>query len=183
MRKVQVERVNIKGNTVTNDSVIRSELLLDEGDPYSKIKLEKSISNLRARGIFRTVKHKITDGSSKDLKVLDITIEEKPTGELSASAGTGTEGTTFAFALSENNYLGQGLKVETSLDISESSIRGGLDLTNPNYNYSGNSLSFGISSKKTDRPDSGYENTSTRFGIGTTFEQYDDIYLSPRLDL
>ena len=43
-RKVQIERVNIIGNTVTNDSVIRSELLLDEGDPFSNVKLEKSIS-------------------------------------------------------------------------------------------------------------------------------------------
>tara|TARA_Y100001970_G_scaffold250005_1_gene321171 strand:- start:2973 stop:5171 length:2199 start_codon:yes stop_codon:yes gene_type:complete len=182
-RKVQVERVNVRGNTVTNDSVIRSELLLDEGDPYSKIKLEKSISNLKARRLFKSVKHKISDGSSKDLKVLDITIEEKPTGELSAAAGTGTDGTTFQFALSENNYLGEGLRVETTLDMSETSIRGGLDVTNPNYNYSGNSLTFGVSSKKTDNEDSGYENTVTRFGIGTTFEQYDEIYLSPRLDL
>ena len=182
-RKVQIERVNIKGNTVTNDSVIRSELLLDEGDPYSKIKLEKSIANLKSRGIFKTVNHRIVDGSSKDLKVLDIKIQEKPTGELSASAGTGTDGTTFQFALSENNYLGQGLKVETSLDLSESAIRGGLDVTNPNYNFTGNSLFFNVSSKKTERPDSGYENTANRFGIGTRFEQYDDIFLSPRLDL
>ena len=107
----------------------------------------------------------------------------EPTGELSAAAGTGTDGTTFQFALSENNYLGEGLRVETTLDMSETSIRGGLDVTNPNYNYSGNSLTFGVSSKKTDNEDSGYENTVTRFGIGTTFEQYDEIYLSPRLDL
>ena len=81
--------MNIKGNTVTNDSVIRSELLLDEGDPYSKVKLEKSISNIRARGIFKTVTHKLTEGSSKDLKIMEITVEEKPTGEISAGAGTG----------------------------------------------------------------------------------------------
>jgi len=182
-RKVQVERVDIKGNTVTKDSVIRSELLLDEGDPYSKIKLEKSIANLKSRRIFKSVKHRILNGSSKDLRVLDIKIEEKPTGEISASAGTGTDGTTFQFGLSENNYLGEGLRVEASLDLSENSIRGGLDVTNPNYNFTGNSLTYGLSSKRTERPDSGYENTTTRFGAGTTFEQYDDIYLSPRLDL
>ena len=181
-RKVQVERVNIKGNTVTNDSVIRSELLLDEGDPYSKVKLEKSISNIRARGIFKTVTHKLTEGSSKDLKIMEITVEEKPTGEISAGAGTGTDGTTFQFALSENNYLGKGLKVDTSLELSESSIRGGLDIVDPNYNYSGNSVDAGVSSKKTDRPESGYENTLTQFGIGTRFEQYDDLYLSPRIN-
>ena len=58
-KKLQIERVNIKGNTVTNDSVIRSTLLLDEGDPYSKIKIEKSISNLKAKNIFNRVNYKI----------------------------------------------------------------------------------------------------------------------------
>ena len=182
-RKVQVERINIKGNTVTNDSVIRSELLLDEGDPFSKVKLEKSISNVKARNIFKTVKYKLVDGSSKDLKVMEITVEEKPTGEISAGAGTGTEGTTFQFALSENNYLGRGLIVDTSLDLTESSIRGGLDVIIPNYNYTDNSVDFGVSSKKTDRPDSGYENTLTELNIGTRFEQYDNIYLSPNLGI
>ena len=157
--------------------------MLDEGDPYSKVKLEKSIANLKARNIFKNVKYKLADGSSKDLKVMEITVEEKPTGEISAGAGTGTEGTTFQFALSENNYLGQGLMVDASLELSQSTIRGGLDVINPNYNYSGNSLDFGIATKKTDRADSGYENTLTEFGIGTKFEQYDDIYLSPRINL
>ena len=48
-QKIQIERVNITGNTVTNDSVLRSGLLLDEGDPYSKIRLEKSISSLKSK--------------------------------------------------------------------------------------------------------------------------------------
>ena len=59
--KVQIERVNIFGNTVTSDSVIRAELLIDEGDPYSKVKLNKSISNLKARNIFKSVSEKILD--------------------------------------------------------------------------------------------------------------------------
>ena len=182
-RKVQIERVNIKGNTITNESVIRSELELDEGDPFSKVKLDKTVANLKSRNLFKTVKQKISDGSSKDLKVLEITVEEKPTGEITAGAGTGTDGTTFSFALAENNYLGKGLRVNSSLELTESSIRGGLDLTDPNYKYSGNMVFGGVSSKKTDNSESGYENTLTSFKVGTRFEQYDDIFYSPRLDL
>ena len=182
-RKVQIERVNIKGNTVTNESVIRAELELDEGDPYSKVKLEKTVANLKSRDIFKTVNQKVLDGSSKDLKVLEITVEEKPTGEIMAGAGTGTDGTTISFALAENNYLGKGLRVDTSLELTESTIRGGLDITDPNYKYSGNMVRGGISSKKTDSPDSGYENTLHSFDIGTRFEQYDNIFLSPGLEL
>ncbi len=182
-RKVQIERVNIIGNTVTNDSVIRSELLLDEGDPFSNVKLEKSISNLKARGIFKTVKERLLDGSSKDLKIMEITVQEKPTGEISAGAGTGTDGTTFSFALRENNYLGQGLTVDSSLEVTEHSIRGGVEVVNPNYNYTGNSLNFNVFSKQTDNPDSGFENTLTSLGIGTRFEQYKNVYFGPRLEV
>ena len=182
-RKVTIERVNIIGNTVTNDDVIRSELLLDEGDPFSKVKLEKSISNLKARQIFKSVNEKLLDGSANDLKVLEITIEEKPTGEISAGAGTGTDGTTFSFALRENNYLGKGLSVDTSLEVTETTIRGGVEAVIPNYKYSGNSVDFGVFSKKTDNPDSGFENTLTSLGIGTRFEQYKNIYLGPSIEL
>ena len=48
-----VERINIQGNTITNENVIRSELKLDEGDPFNKLKLDQSISELKARNIFR----------------------------------------------------------------------------------------------------------------------------------
>ena len=62
---------------------------------------------------------------------MEIIVEEKPTGEITAGAGTGTDGTTFQFAITENNYLGKGLRVDASLDLSESSIRGGLDVVDP----------------------------------------------------
>ncbi len=65
--KIQIERVNIVGNTVTNDSVIRSELLIDEGDPYSDIRVEQSISKLKARNLFKTVEYKLSDGSYKSI--------------------------------------------------------------------------------------------------------------------
>ena len=63
--KKLVERINIFGNSVTNEDVIRSELILDEGDPYSKLKLEKSISEIKARKIFKKVDYKVSDGSKQ----------------------------------------------------------------------------------------------------------------------
>jgi len=180
-QKIQIERVNIRGNNITNDSVIRSGLLIDEGDPYSKTKLEKSIGNLKAMNIFNSVKYKISDGSEPGLKTIDVTIEEKPTGEISAGAGYGTEGGTFAFSIRENNYLGKGLRVAANANITSQSIRGGIDIINPNYNYSGNKVFGGFYSKKSDKPSSGYENTLINFNIGTEFEQYRDIYFAPDL--
>ena len=85
-----VERINIYGNNVTNEDVIRSELILDEGDPYSKLNLDKSIANIRSRNISRSVKSEVVDGSNNNLKVVNITVEERPTGEIAAGAGIGT---------------------------------------------------------------------------------------------
>ena len=181
--KVQIERVNIFGNTITSDSVIRSELLLDEGDPYSKVKLNKSISKIRSRNIFKKVEEKILDGSAKDLKIMEIRVEEKPTGEIMAGAGVGTEGTSLSFSIKENNYLGKGLGVDATVNLTEESVRGGLSISDPNYKYSGNLVYGGVSTTQTDNTDSGYENTVTNFNLGTKFEQYEDIYFTPGLDL
>ena len=96
-----VERINIYGNNVTNEDVIRSELILDEGDPYSKLNLDKSIANIRSRNIFRSVKSEVVDGSNNNLKVVNITVEERPTGEIAAGAGIGTNGGSFAIGIKE----------------------------------------------------------------------------------
>ena len=53
------------GNSVTNEAVIRSELILDEGDPFTKLNLEKSISEIKERNIFKNVKYTVADGSER----------------------------------------------------------------------------------------------------------------------
>ncbi len=182
-KKETVERINIKGNSVTNENVIRSELLVDEGDPFNNLKLDQSISKLRARNIFGLVESTVVEGSEKDLKVIDIVVEEKPTGEISAGAGVGTEGASFAFNVTENNFLGNGVKFITSFNISEESLKGQIAINQPNFNYTGNALNLRISSLTNDKPDSGYENSAITLGAGTKFEQYKDIYIAPNLNL
>ena len=93
--KVLVERINILGNNVTNENVIRSELLLDEGDPY-KFSNRKSIAKIKSRNIFGDVQYNVKTGSKNDLKIIDVKVEERPTGEISAGAGIGTDGGTIA---------------------------------------------------------------------------------------
>ena len=88
-KKILVERINITGNNITNEDVIRGELIIDEGDPFTKLNLDKSISQIKDRRIFKSVKYEILDGSQSDLKVINIDVEEKPTGEISAGAGVG----------------------------------------------------------------------------------------------
>ena len=171
-----VERINITGNSITNESVIRGELLLDEGDPFTNLNLDKSISKIKSRNIFSKVDYKVSDGSNKNLKVIDINVDEKPTGEISAGAGIGTSGGSFAFNISENNWLGQGNKVKFDLEVDEESLGGTINYTNPNYNFLGNSINYYISSVENDKPDQGYENSLISIGVNTSFEQYKDVF-------
>ena len=174
--KILVERINITGNNVTSESVIRGELILDEGDPFTKLNLEKSISEIKSRNLFNEVNYKIVDGSANNLKIINIEVVEKPTGEISAGAGIGTDGGSFAIGISENNWLGEGKKVDFSLEADAESLGGILRYSDPNYNFLGNSISYYISSEDNDKPDQGYENTIISTGVSTTFEQYKKIF-------
>ena len=180
-KKDLVERINIYGNSVTEEAVIRAELLLDEGDPINRIKLDQSLAKLKSRNIFADVQANITDGSKTSQKILDISVEEKPTGEISAGAGIGTNGGSFAFNIRENNWLGKGLNIATNLEVSSETFSGALNISDPNFNYSGNALNYYVENIKNDKPDSGYTNNIIATGIGTKFEQYKDIYISPSL--
>ncbi len=174
--KISVERINVTGNISTNEDVIRGEFLIDEGDPFSKIKLDKTIANIKSRNIFTDVKAEVTEGSSADLKILNINVEEKPTGEISAGAGVGTNGGAFAIKISENNWLGKGNNLNFEIEVDEESLGGQINYTIPNFNFSGNDLNYFLSSISNDKPDQGYENTLYQAGINTTFEQYKDLY-------
>jgi len=176
-----VEKINVLGNTVTDESVIRAEFLLDEGDPFNTLKLDQSIAKLKARNIFSEVEKNITDGSNKNQKIIEISVEEKPTGEISAGAGIGTTGGSFAFSISENNWLGKGINLSTNIDVSAETFSGGLSVSDPNYKFSGNRLNYFVTNTTNDKPDSGFKNNIISTGIGTSFEQYKNIYLSPSL--
>jgi len=179
--KKLVEKINIIGNSVTDESVIRAELLLDEGDPFNNLKLDQSIARLKSRNIFGDVKNKVTDGANKDAKIIEIEIEEKPTGEISAGAGIGTNGSSLAFNVRENNWLGKGVGISTNISLSAETFSGDLQVTDPNYNFSGNSLTYFVSNTTNEKPDSGYKNNILSTGLGTQFEQYKNIYLSPKI--
>ncbi len=180
--KVIIERINITGNSVTNDSVIRSALIVDEGDPYSALLVNKSINEIKARNIFGKVDHEVVEGSSNDLKILNISVEEKATGEIMAGAGVGTDGTSFLVSVKENNWLGRGIKLISDLNISETKISGNISVNNPNYKYTGNAVQAALDVSSTDRSTtSGFKSSKTGFDLGTSFEQYEDFYISPNL--
>ena len=180
--KFYVEQINIFGNNVTYESVIRNQLEIDEGDPYNKLLSAKSENNLRAINLFKSVSTEIKNGSELSTKIIDITVEEKPTGEISVGAGAGSEGGTIGFSVSENNFLGKGIRLSSSLNLTEDSITGDFTVNNPNFNYSGKTLFTSVSSTAIDKlSDNGYKTNKTAFSLGTGFEQFENVFFSPKL--
>ncbi len=176
--KFFVERINIFGNNVTRENVIRNQLELDEGDPYNEILNNKSLNNLKKLNFFKNVNSEILEGKENNSKIINITVEEKPTGEIMAGAGFGTSGSTFTFGVKENNYLGKGLSVDANATISPENFKGKLSISNPNYNNSDRSIYGNIQALEIDRmTDFGYKSNKSGFEVGTLFEYLDDFNL------
>ncbi len=178
--KFYVEKINILGNDITLEGVIRDSLEVDEGDPFNELLHVKSINKLKARNIFKSVTSEVLDGSDLNTKIVNINIEEKPTGEITLAAGVGTEGGTMGFSVSENNFMGRGVKLSAALRVNENSIKGNFATYTPNYKYSGKALSTNIQSSQINKmADNGYDSTKTGFSFGTRIEQYEDLFFIP----
>ena len=176
--KLFVEKINIFGNNVTRENVIRNQFEVDEGDPFNEILANKTVNNLKNLRFFKEVKSEIITGSSEDSRIINITVEEKATGEISAGAGFGTDGGSLLFSVKENNYLGKGLQVEGKALLTEESVKGNFSVTNPNFKNSDKSVYFSAQTSETDRlTDFGYKTNKTGFSVGANYEFLDDLNL------
>ena len=182
--KKYVETVNIFGNTITREEVIRNSLKVDEGDPFNELLHNKTINELKSKNLFAKVESEVIEGSTKDYKTINITVEEKPTGEISVGAGYGTRGGALGFTIKENNFLGKGVKLITDISYSANSKSANFSYTEPNFAYSGRSLTGNLSSSVVDALDNyGYESKTNELEFSTYYEQYEDFYFSPAISL
>ena len=176
--KVFIERINIFGNNVTLESVIRNQIEIDEGDPFNQILYSKSLNNIKALNFFENVTGEILNGDEFNTKIINIYITEKATGEIFAGVGTGTDGSSFSAGVKENNYLGRGVQVDSNINFSQERIKGKFIVSNPNYKNSDKNLDLALEATSIDRVEtSGYKSNITGFTIGTEFEYLDDFRL------
>lgn len=132
--RVFVERINIDGNVRTLDKVVRREFELVEGDPFNRSKLAKSEQNLRNLDYFEKVDVKTLPGSAPDKTVVDVSVEEKSTGEISLGAGFSTaDGPLADFRLRERNFLGKGQDVTLAATIAGKRTEFDIGITEPYF--------------------------------------------------
>ena len=162
--KLYVKKINIYGNSITEESVIRNQLELDEGDPYNEILFNKSINNIKGLNFFKSVDYNISSNDDLNTKILDIFIEEKPTGEISATAGFGTDGGSIGFGIKENNFMGKGVSLDSNFLLSEESFKGKFAFTNPNFRNTDKSLSLDVQAIEYDNMEKfGYKSKQNRY--------------------
>tara|TARA_B100000963_G_scaffold360902_1_gene393789 strand:+ start:1259 stop:3493 length:2235 start_codon:yes stop_codon:yes gene_type:complete len=172
-----VNLINISGNTITEESVIRRNLLFSEGDSFLDYKVIKSIDKVKSLRIFKDVKFN-TDNLGNEKVDLNITVEEQPTGSVSAGVGVGSSGSTVSSTIVEKNLFGKGIMLDGNASIGTEKISGDVGLSLPDFMNSGNTLNYNIFAISTDFTNAGYESKKIGNSASTKYNVYEDVTLT-----
>ena len=187
--RVYVERIDINGNTLTQDKVIRREFRLREGDAFNSFQVKRSKDRINSLGFFQeNLEVEQKPGSTPDRIILETNVEEKSTGELSLSAGfSSLERFIFSASVTQRNFRGKGQELRTSVNWSNYSKSVELGFTEPylfdkNIALGGDIYRRDLNSfrylNNNDR-DTTYEQTTTGFQIraGVPLTEYTSLAL------
>ena len=132
-QRAYVERIDIQGNTVTRDKVIRREFRVNEGDAFNTIKVKRSQDRIQSLGFFQDkLEVKQSPGSTPDQVVLAVDVEEKATGELQLSAGySSLESLVLSASLAQRNFMGKGQTASAGINWSRYSRSAQLSFVEP----------------------------------------------------
>ncbi len=168
--RVFVERIDIKGNSRTEDEVIRREFKLVEGDAFNSARLRRSKQRIEGLGYFSKVKVQQTPGSSADKTVVEVEVEEQSTGSVSVGAGySTTTGALVDFGIEEKNLLGKGQMLKLSATVAANSTELDLSFNEPYFMDREVSAGFDLFNKESDLQDTSSYNdqqTGTNLNIG-----------------
>ncbi len=133
-QRVYIERINVTGNTITRDKVIRRELRVVENSLYNESLVRLSKRKLEQLGFFETVEVSTPRGSSDDKLVLNINVKEKPTGTFSVGAGfSSAESFLLTASVSKNNFMGLGINGSINGELSGKRQQFSVTYTDPYF--------------------------------------------------
>jgi len=182
-QKVLINKININGNSITEEKVIRDNMLLAEGDYLNSTKVKKSVDNIKAKQLFSKVEYKIENSEKKDFKDFNLFVKEQPTGSITAGIGYGTNGGIFEAGVNERNFLGQGINLNFNGKLSTEKISGVFAYNDPNFRNTNKELATSIYSEKDDYKNAGYENKKIGTNFSTRYEIYEDIFFRPNIGI
>ena len=158
LEKRIIRNIKVVGNDITEEKVVRNNILFSEGDVFKELLLKQSEDKLKSLYLFKDINIKSNNFDKLDFVDVIISLKESPTGEISSGIGIGTSGSTIAFNLKENNFLGQGIKTDIGLSLGTQRILGNLFFSNPDFLDTGNTFSNNFFITKNNYDSAGYEN-------------------------
>jgi outer membrane protein insertion porin family len=184
--RVYVERIDVNGNTLTEDKVVRREFRLAEGDAFNSYQIKRSSNRIKSLGYFQE-KFEIEQkpGTTPDRVALEANLEEKPTGQLQLSAGySSLESFIFQASIQQNNFRGRGETIGTTFNYSAYSKAVVLNFTEPYV--SDRNVSLGVDVYKKDQSsfnfydanrNTTYENNTIGFQVraGVPLTEYSSL--------
>ena len=182
-QKVLINKININGNSITEEKVIRDNMLLAEGDYLNLTKAKKSVDNIKAKQLFSKVEYKIENAEKKDFKDFNLFVKEQPTGSITAGLGYGTNGAIFEAGINERNFLGQGINLNFNGRLSTEKISGVFSYNDPNFKNTSKELAMSLYSEKDEYKNAGYDNKRVGTNLSTRYEIYEDIYFRPNIGI
>ncbi len=182
--RIFVERIDIEGNTTTLDRVVRRQFDVVEGDPFNPRAIRQAAERIRALGFFSNVDVEAREGSTDQQVVVDVDVEEQPTGSLSLGGSySSTNGFGAAISFSERNFLGRGQALSFTINTAESSTQYGFSFTEPAILGRDTALGIDLSYRETDRLNSQFNTARGRIRPSLSFPVSEQGTLSLRYTL
>ena len=180
LKKTLIGKINIYGNSITEEKVVRDSLIISEGDILNNSKIKKSIDNIDSKNFFKKTDYKISDSDlQKNSKDLNLYVKEQPTGSLSAGIGYGSSGGLLEGSINERNFLGKGIDLNFTGRLASEKISGVFSYIDPNFMNSEKELANYFFSESDDYSNAGYKSKRIGDRLGTRYEIFEDIYLKP----
>src|SRR6056297_2040655 len=168
--RVFVERIDIEGNTTTLDRVVRRQFRLVEGDPFNPREIRESAERVRALGYFGDAQVEAREGSTPQQVVIDVDVEEQPTGSLSFGGSYSTSsGFGAAITFRERNFLGRGQQLALGVTTGVDSSNYNFSFTEPAFLGRDVAYSFSLNYLETDNDSAEYDTVIGNFSTGFTF--------------
>ena len=180
LKKTLIGKINVYGNSITEEKVVRDSLIISEGDILNISKIKKSIDNIDSKNFFKKTDYKITDSDlQKNSKDLNLYVKEQPTGSLSAGIGYGSSGGLLEGSINERNFLGKGIDLNFTGRLASEKVSGVFSYIDPNFMNSEKELANYFFSETDDYSNAGYKSKRIGDRLGTKYEIFEDIYLRP----
>lgn len=168
--RIFVERIDIEGNNTTLDRVVRNQFRVVEGDPFNPREIRESAERIRALGFFANANVEAREGTGEGQVIIDVDVEEAPTGSLSFGANYNSDtGVGLLASFRQSNFLGRGQALNFQISTAETNRVFSFDFSEPQFLGRDLRFNLGVDYRTTDNENALYDTETLSIRPGFTF--------------